>query len=510
MRLINLLKNNLLNLVVFLTGASILIIEITATRVLSPYFGNTTYTVTGVISVILLALSLGYYYGGRLADKNPSYKTFFTLIISGGLTTIFIQLLSVTLNPILSPLLPISTGPLIMATLLFCLPGILLGMLSPYAIKLQSIAHQEKGIGENAGTLFFFSTLGSIVGSMSTAFILIPNYGISNIIVGTGLFLILLGSIGMALTSSLQKKNKLYILIALFFTALASQTTNQSLIQNSIYFKDGTYEKIAVVDTNYNDRPLRLLTLDHNSSSGKYLDSNDLAFPYTKYYELYKLRNETPQRIAVLGAGAYSIPIRLNQELPDTIIEGIDIEPLLPSISKQYFGLSDNTNIHQITADARRHLQKSPHTYDLIFSDAFASKHSPPAHLGTQEFYQLIHTRLSTHGIFIANFHGSLEGQKAPLVLSSLKTIQSVFPQTYVFQVEGKDRQAISNIIIVAYKDTYEINSNSISQMTNLATDSILPSLLASQYIPPKAALANLPVLTDNYAPLEYLESKLF
>ncbi|GIW59156.1 MAG: hypothetical protein KatS3mg087_0222 [Patescibacteria group bacterium] len=510
MRLINSLKNNLLNLVVFLTGASILIIEITATRVLSPYFGNTTYTVTGVISVILLALSLGYYYGGKLADKNPSYKTFFSIIISGGLSTIFIQLLSVTLNPILSPLLPISTGPLVMATLLFCLPGVLLGMLSPYAIKLQSIAHQEKGIGENAGTLFFFSTLGSIVGSMSTAFILIPNYGISNIIVGTGLFLILLGSIGLSLTNSLQKKNKIYILIALFFTAVAAQTTNQSLLQNSIYFKDGTYEKIAVVDTNYNNRPLRLLTLDHNSSSGKYLDSNDLAFPYTKYYELYKLRNQTPQRIAVLGAGAYSIPIRLNQELPDTIIEGIDIEPLLPNISEEYFGLSNSSNIHQITADARRHLQKSPHTYDLIFSDAFASKHSPPAHLGTQEFYQLIHTRLSMNGIFIANFHGSLEGQKAPLVLSSLKTIQSVFPQTYVFQVEGKDRQAISNIIIVAYKDKYEINSKSTHQITNLATDSILPKLTESQYIPPEASLANLPVLTDNYAPLEYLESKLF
>ncbi len=124
-------KRYTLPVAVFITGACVLIIEIVATRILAPYFGNTIYSVSSVISVVLAALSVGYYIGGRVADKHPSQKLFFLLILFSGVLVLCIQLLQLSLLPVLGYSLPLSTGPLIVSCILFFFPSFLLGMLSP-------------------------------------------------------------------------------------------------------------------------------------------------------------------------------------------------------------------------------------------------------------------------------------------------------------------------------------------------------------------------------------------
>jgi predicted membrane-bound spermidine synthase len=189
----NLLKSMLLPFAVFVTGASVLTVEVVGVRVLAPFYGNTIFTVSSVISVILLALSCGYYLGGRLADRRPTLNYFFALILVSGLVLLLFYSVGALILPILSSKLSISSGPLVSATLLFLVPALLLGTLSPYAIKVQSTRTLQTGIGAIAGNIFFWSTLGSIAGSLSAGFLLIPRFGINRILITNGVVLCLVG-----------------------------------------------------------------------------------------------------------------------------------------------------------------------------------------------------------------------------------------------------------------------------------------------------------------------------
>jgi len=148
-------KKYVLPVVVFFTGACVLIIELVATRILSPYYGNTIFTVTSVITIVLAALSVGYYYGGKLADKHPSEKLFYSIILFSGLGVLFLHLLNLYVLPLLGYELSIITGPIISSVVLFFFPSFLLGMLSPFAIKLQLDRFPKQGTGSLTGKCFF-------------------------------------------------------------------------------------------------------------------------------------------------------------------------------------------------------------------------------------------------------------------------------------------------------------------------------------------------------------------
>lgn len=189
----NIVKNNAIPLTIFVTGACVLIIEVVAVRFLSPFYGNTIFTVSGVLSVILGALSLGYYFGGKLADYNPSIKIFYGIICLSGLLLLFLYLSGIVLLPLIVPKINFFMGPIYISILLFAWPAFLLGALSPYALKIQVEMFQDQGVGGIAGKIFFLSTLGSILGSLSAGFVLIPNFGIDQIFVGVGTVLFFLG-----------------------------------------------------------------------------------------------------------------------------------------------------------------------------------------------------------------------------------------------------------------------------------------------------------------------------
>src|SRR3989344_1494140 len=206
------LKKFAVPLSVFITGACVLIIEIVAIRILSPYFGNTIYTVSGVITVVLLALSLGYYFGGKLADKYPEEKNFYGIIMLSGASVILLHLFSMIFLPVFGYKLPLIQGPIISSIILFFFQSFLLGMLSPFAIKLQKLRLENLGVGSASGQIFFWSTLGSIFGSLSSGFFLIPNFGVDRIMIGIGLLLIILGVSGM-LKITLKRKVVLTVIL---------------------------------------------------------------------------------------------------------------------------------------------------------------------------------------------------------------------------------------------------------------------------------------------------------
>src|SRR3990167_7445723 len=119
------LKHNLLPVSVFITGSCVLIVEVVAVRALSPHYGNTIFTVSSVISVILAALSIGYYVGGKFADRHPSLQWFFGIILISGLLVLVFHFFSLVILPILSISLSLTSGPLISSLLLFLVPALL-------------------------------------------------------------------------------------------------------------------------------------------------------------------------------------------------------------------------------------------------------------------------------------------------------------------------------------------------------------------------------------------------
>lgn len=492
-------KRALLPATVFITGGCVLVVEVVATRILAPYFGNTIFNVSSVISVVLGALSVGYYLGGKLADKRPSLKLFFSLVVASGLAVLLLQVLRNFILPHTGYRLPLTSGPLLMSMALFFVPSFILGMLSPFAIALQQRrAPKGQGVGTTTGEMFFFSTVGSIAGSLLAGFVLIPHLGITVIVLAVGVVLALLGLVPLAVMGMGQKMLTIVALLLALGMVLGAGRSGPG---NIIYNHDGTYENVMVVNGAYNGRATRFLLLDGNYSAAEYPGSRDLVFDYTKYYAMYRPFAPDARRVLVMGGGAYSIPEAYVRDLPQAQVDVTEIEPTLPAVARKYFGLQDNPRLHLFTADARQQLHAQQGTYDIIFGDAYHSLYSIPAHLTTKEFFALARSKLSPGGVFIANVIGSLQPTNKSLALSEIKTMQQVFPQVYVVAVRSPSFMGTQNIIVVG------VNSNRVldPQAWAESTSEVLRTLPAHLVNMPAYSLDRYAVLTDDFAPVDNL-----
>lgn len=484
---------------VFITGAAVLILEVTATRILSPYFGNSIYTVSSVLSVVLAALSVGYAIGGKLADRRPHIATFYGIIAAAGLGILLTELLSKTFLHYSGQRLPITYGPLVSGMVLFFLPSLLLGMLSPFAVKLSTLTRPAIGVGAAAGSIFFWSTLGSIAGSLGAGFVLVPHVGLSAIIIGTGCVLVALGLVPLLLAHRVRAS---IMVFAIFMTIVTTLPTVQA--SQLLYSRDGIYEKVQVYDGQYNGHPTRFFSLDRAASGAMYLDSDELVYPYTKYYSLYTLLTRQVNHALVIGGGAYSIPKALLSELPRAQVDVSEIEPSLPQVAKQYFNLPSSPNLHLSTTDGRRLLADTTTQYDLIFSDVYYSLYSIPQHFATKEFFTLAKSKLAPGGFFVANIIGNLSRQTPSLTLSEMRTFQQAFPNSYFFAVDSPAEADNQNIMFVGYNSDTLVDFSQIAASDN-PNHSVLQQLAQRQIDPARFELSAYPVLTDDYAPVDYM-----
>lgn len=497
---IQLLRERILLFIVFITGAAVLVLEVAATRILASYFGNTIFTVSSAISVILLALSIGYYIGGRLADQRGSERMLHLLITLGGISVYILDLLNMFVVPWLSRYLSLQYGPMIVSLLLFFLPGFLLGTLSPLVAKLQKARLQKEGIGKITGDVFFWSTLGSIIGSLVTGFYLIPTFGVNQIIMGTGVVLFTMGVLGLMsqqMDSVLKKK----LMILLFFLPLAFSflIIRNEPHKNVVYAKDGVYGDIVIFDNYFAGKPARFLRQDRDASSAMFHESPELVYNYTKYYAVYQLINSDIQHALVIGGGAYSVPKALLEHDADVIVDVAEIEPELFALGKKYFRVPENARLRNHVEDGRRFLQQTETIYDVIFTDAFHT--SIPAHLTTKEFFQLSKNKLSPNGMYIMNLVGSLSGTKPSFIFSEIKTFRSVYPNSYFFAARDISLPDIQSVIMVGYNGNEKIDFASLVQKTDNA---FLQAIPAHQIPVEQYDFTDHPVFTDNYAPVEY------
>ncbi|HKW36213.1 MAG TPA: fused MFS/spermidine synthase [Burkholderiales bacterium] len=474
---------------VTLAGMAVLVVEITAIRMLAPFFGNSIFTVSSVIGIILAALGLGYYLGGTLADRKPSAGWFFSLIVVAGFSVLLLQFLNAVVLPGIGYRLSLVDGPLIVSLLMFFLPAMFLAMLSPFAIALLHAGETGKGAGRASGLVFFWSTLGSIAGSLATGFVLIPHWGIGGIVAGTGSGLVLLGGAGLLAT---RKARILPAALALLGVSAGIVLGHGGTAGSEVFAADGVYERIVIRDIPYHGRTARILLQDLGVSGGVYLDDGSMAFDYTKYFDLYRLFTPELRTALAIGGGAYTVPKSILRESPRAIVDVAETDPSLHALALRYFGLPDDARLRNHVADGRRFLHDTPERYDLIFSDAYRSFISAPPQFATLEFFRLARSRLKEDGVLIANFYGSLAPDSRAAICSVLRTMRAAFPQVYVVATADPASEELQNFIFVGH------NASNPERRVDLGRAAAL------EWRASAALLESCPVLTDDFAPLEY------
>jgi spermidine synthase len=507
-------------LTVFCTGAAVLIVEVSAVRLLAPYYGSSLYVLSSVLSVILFALSVGYYAGGKMADRFPFHVPLYMVITTAGLVLLALMFLAEYLLPALAPKQPLVTGPLFFSVVLFFIPAFMLGADSPYVIKLLALTARENEQGQLVGATFFWSTAGSIVGSLVSGFWFIPYYGLRETVVGTAIFLAIFGICVGLLIRRISIKNgtgdrrnnlklQLPILVALSLLILFSSLIYRANVEEAVVYQtDGYHSRIKIYDGEYDGKPTRFMQRDINTSSAVFLEDNGLVFPYTQFAYLYTELKPDAKNFLVLGGGAYTVPREINLIDPDMRIDVVEIEPSLHELAVQYFDLPEAEKIINHNVDARVFLARTEKKYDVIFLDTFGSGLFVPSHLVTQEFFALLKTRLTNDGIVIINTIGTLQSKPGRSLTGSFnKTFKSVFPNNLMFSVRDTYPKISQNLMYVAKNGDSPIVISDPENwfihtpgrdipLSNLAIDT---SFLANDHDQ---------ILTDNNSPVELLVLK--
>jgi len=490
-----------LEFIVFICGAVVMILELVGSRMLAPYFGTSIVVWTGLIGVILASMSLGYWWGGKIADKNANYKQFALIIFSAALF-IFLSAafqLLVLLAIYSIPFFNIYIKTIAATLLLFAPASIALGMVSPYSVRLK--IKNINSSGETVGNLYAISTCGSIVGTFLSGFVLIT-YLSHTIIMFILSFVLILLAVFIAGTKKIWLAGAaMSVLIA--FAWLGNNFYTKFQESNGLREIDTAYNRVFLQDKIdiQSNRPVRyIITGPGAILSGMYLDNPDeLLFPYTKFYDLAGYFNPGFKKTLMIGGAGYSYPKYFLDKYPDATMDVAEIDPQMTEIAKSMFDLKDNSRLNIYHLDGRIFLNSSPGNYDAIFGDAFTSAINIPYNLTTKEAVEKMFDVLNDKGVVVVNIISSVEGDKSGFLQAEYATFKSVFPQVYVFPVQYKDDSTkVQNVMLVAWKSNKQADWRSDDKTM-------------SDYLSHRIDFHNSDklVLTDEYAPVENFAIKL-
>ncbi|MBP6881171.1 MAG: fused MFS/spermidine synthase [Candidatus Pacebacteria bacterium] len=500
---------------VFLTGAAVLIFEVTAVRALSPYFGTSIYVISSVLTTILAALSLGYYFGGRLADKIPDVRVLYLVIGFAGLLMNLLYLTSIFFFPYANQLFPITYGPLVLSLFFYFTPAFLLGIDSPFVIKLLTKTGDDSHNGAVVGSVFFWSTVGSIVGSLASGFWLIPFIGVQQTFVITATTVSIFACVAylLLLSHTRNASSKLSInwtlsitIISVFIAAtiLRTETPNPDPAK-LLYQDDGYYSQIEVREQRHGLMTLRSLRREVNHSSAIILGTTRFALMYPEYARAYQYLQTNTKDFLLLGGGAYTIPRTLLIEDERLHFDVVEIEPSLYTLAQTYFELPNTPRLHNFPTDARTFLHSTDKRYDVIYIDIFQSGHFIPPHLSTKEFFKDVYDHLNPKGVLVINLIGISDLREKNLTGSLIKTIETAFPELQLYSASNHNDN-LQNFAVIAQKDVSEFTFSE-AFIIDRKDGTFIPA--KDLYIDKdRFYLDEQMVLTDDLAPVELLVAK--
>lgn len=500
---------------VFLSGGSILVLEIAAGRVLAPHFGNTLYTWTSMIGVILAALSLGYSIGGRLADQKPSRRLFFALMLLGAGLVALVPALRGLLLPSMEESFSLQSGPVFAGLALFAAPSCALATLTPFAVKLA--ARGDESLGAVTGSLFTWSTVGSIVGTFATGFVFIPFFGLNGIFLTTAGALMLTALLGLYLSGELsglfsRRNAKTSLLLAAFasLSALAGAAWLRAVPgvgEDVIWARENMYHMIRVFDRAEADgRRVRELFLDHQPEGAMVVgDDRGFFYDYTRFLELGPLFVPRMRSAIFIGGGAFTMPKALRLMKPDAAVAVVELDEEVVRAGRRFFRLGEFPNIETAVGDGRRVLRRSGRTYDFIVGDAYRGLQNIPPHLVTREFFEEARARLAPGGAFMLNLIGYRSGPGSAIYASVYRTMKEAFPELLLYSTDPAEPSLPQNILLFGFRDEDAGRFRRLEE--RMRRDPKFRFAARARVAPPAPGLYG-PVLTDDYNPVEYLVEK--
>ena len=481
----------LLQFQVFISGASIMALELLGSRLLAPYYGSTLFVWGSLIGITLTGLSAGYSWGGKKSDTEASYQTFSLLIFIAGSYALLTTLLSADiLKMILVLKIGDMYGPLLSSAVFLLIPTFLLGAVTPFAIKLSAKSLQT--IGQTTGNLYSLSTLGSIFGTFATTFMLVPILGVNVILYSISSILIISSVIGIT-------KQIKFIAIILIAISIHSAVVVQPPVAGVIFEKDTLYHKILVHDDSVNN--IRTLILDNNFHSAMDLNNPErIVYEYTKFFHLGLLFVDEPNNVLFIGGGGFSAPKKFFVDYPEMIVNVVEIDHEGVNVGSEFFAVPEDERLKISTNDGRIFLRNTNEKYNIIILDAY-DKSYVPFHLMTREFNELVYEHLTEDGVFISNIITSIEGNSADLFLAEIKTMKSVFPNVYIYPVISDQQTVIQNVIVVAHKQEDSVTKfELLARQDNASVE--LVQAIENEY-KKNINLESYKILDDNFAPVE-------
>ena len=486
-----------LALIVFFAGAAMMVIEICANRLLAPVYGNSVFTWTSLIGVILICFSAGGYLGGYLADKRADFSVLGWLLAAAAVLTMFVPAIFSLVAPSAKNM-GLIAGPVFISLVLFALPGILLGAVSPASLRLYSLLGKDAHVGFAAGTISMLGSLGSFVGTFLSGFYLVSHYSRTSIFLCTGVLLFLLAVAAFYLARQ-NARMQLPVWIGGLIALLIGATTQENLGADVIHQQESFYHRIRVTEQGAGDNVTRYLELDSTTEGGMRMSDGDVVLDYQQFWRLPMMKSGFKLDNALfIGAGAFGMPEQVSRQYPQATVDVVEIDPNVIETGHKFFKLGEFPRVQAHASDARRYLDQSDgKKWDFIFGDAYNGIRQIPVHLASKEFFQLVHERLTPQGIFLMNVITAVEGPRAELLAGMLKTLQEVFPQVEIFAVSGR-LDMPQNVMILAGNDNWRPlftdNSYSISSWENR---------IASTFVPVNRRPTDGVVFTDDLNPVD-------
>jgi len=493
----------LLYIIVFSAGLVSLGVELAASRLLDPWFGNSILVWASLIGLILLYLSVGYWLGGKIADRDPRPRTLYTIVAVAatavGLVPLVAQpILRLTADVFVTYDTAILLGSFSAILLLFGIPVILLGVVSPFAIRL--LVHGAEDAGSTSGRVYALSTVGSILGVFLTVLVLVPNLGTrrSFLVLALGL----LGLAIIALWPYARRRALLFALIWVLLLALALFPTGSIRADEAtLYEQESAYNYIQVVENG----PEVVLKLNEGAGvHSVYRPDMTLADGIWDYFLLAPYFNSVPTHpddvdsLLVIGLAAGTVPKLYTAAYGPIRIDGVELDPAIIAAGQRHFAMTE-PNLNAVAQDGRYYLNHGAGAYDVIAIDAYRPPYIP-FHLTTVEFFTEVRDHLDQDGVVAINVARTIDDYSLIDALSS--TLAAVFPSVFIMD-EPHIGNDLGNSLVVATMQPTSLDDY-LANTTDLP-EPILAEIARRAGSNVRVASGDSPLLTDDKAPIEQI-----
>jgi predicted membrane-bound spermidine synthase len=466
--------------VAFFSGMAIMGVEMSSSRLLAPFFGTSISVWTAIIGSTMIALTAGYYLGGVIAERRPRLEFLGKLLFLAAVFVVFLPYLAQPLMEIAlarfsgDPATASSGGnallvALIVCAALICVPVAVLGMTSPFLIRLDSLRSPE--VGRISGKIFAFSTLGSIVGTFLPALVLVPN-------VGTRFsFLFFGGTLLCVIVWSVKQARSLLLILGMITLAtgflLGIRGWSGNLGPYLLHEVETLYQYVRIYrvpipgkNAGNGAQATFILTDAGMGMQSMWVDGQPNTDSWQDFFPVVPRIYETssgsaPQRILVLGLGGACAPYLISQFYPRAAIDGVEIDRGLIQAALPYFPYfaAGDLNVH--VSDARFFLKTCVKRYDVIIVDVFRPPHIP-SHLASVEFFEEAREHLTEYGVIGMNV-GSRGEHKVFHGIAN--TVAAVFPHVYFARHHLDDGRALfTNRFIIASNRNLGLEQAEIEQ----------------------------------------------